>query len=291
MQQPTTVTLGNLTDHLQGQDLHQVLHPQVWSPVFLRALKIRLIEKVTGAWFLYGAPDSILEKPELIELTEGIRGVKKPYGDVDNHRTSQIDFIVALGVILETCTEARHAEHFVAFVIKYLTDYVLLSSHKCIIDNYHGWDTPVNLWLRFKGLRRFFNPAIAVSCSSNRAPVLTVVTPSALHGNPNCQIVGYLLAIAQKGFRIRRQRFEERPYLVRLAAGSRAWFAKIAVSRKYLDTLENGTIAEDEEGFGVEITDVYDLKDADQRAAFVTALTCVYAKSLKYENLLHRSYY
>ncbi|RPA98495.1 hypothetical protein L873DRAFT_1740171 [Choiromyces venosus 120613-1] len=290
MQQPTTVTLGNLTDHLKGKDLHQVIHPQVWSPVYLRALKISLVEKVNITGFIDGAPDAILEEFELIELIEGILGVEKPYGEVDNRRTAQIDFIVSLGVNLETCSDGRHAEKFVGFVLKYLADYVILNSHHYRIENFAKCDAPINLWLRFKNIRRFFNPTIAISSVGNKAPILTVVTPSRLNGNPNCQLVGYLLAIAQKGFRARPQRFKERPYLVRLAANSRAWFARTLVTKKYLDTLEEGTIAEDEEGFDVEISEVYDLKDSHQRAAFVACLTCVYAKILKYEKLLHPSY-
>ncbi|RPA98490.1 hypothetical protein L873DRAFT_1029213 [Choiromyces venosus 120613-1] len=93
-----------------------------------------------------------------------------------------------------------------------------------------------------------------------------------------------------KGFRIHPERTKERPYLVRLTSDSRVYFARTLVTRKYLEILENGTIAADEEGFEVEISKVYDLKDTYQRAAFVAALTCVYAKILKHEKLLHHSY-
>ncbi|RPA98493.1 hypothetical protein L873DRAFT_1844198 [Choiromyces venosus 120613-1] len=240
----------SLRNHLDGQKLRQVIHPQAWSLVYLRALKITLVKGVIGRSFIDGAPDAILEESELIELLEGILGVEKPYGNVDNRRTALIDFIVALGVNLETCGPRRHAEKFVGAPLRASLDV-----------------TPIHLWLRF------FNPSIAVC------------TPSRLRGNPNYQVVGYLLAIAHKYFRIRPERAKERQYLVRLDSDSRAYFARTLVTWKYLDTLENGNIAEDEEGFEMEISEVYDLKDTYQRAAFVAALTCVYAKILKYENL------
>ncbi|RPA98494.1 hypothetical protein L873DRAFT_1808113 [Choiromyces venosus 120613-1] len=283
------LSLRGLTDNLNDKRLRQVIHPQAWSPVHLRALKITLVEGVTGTRFTDGAPDAILEKLELLELIEGILGVEKPYGPVNNGRTAIIEIIVALGSRLEISGANGHAEKFVWVVVKYLTDHVLLNSRECTIMNYDRYDAKVNLWLKFKNLRRFFNPNIVIY-PNNRTSILTFVTPSLLHGNPNCQVVGYLLAIALKGFRIHRERTKERPYLVRLDNDSCAYFARTLVTRKYLDTLQNGTIAEDEEGFEVEISKVYDLKDTYQRAAFVASLTCVYAKILKYEKLLRHSH-
>ncbi|RPA98491.1 hypothetical protein L873DRAFT_1790284 [Choiromyces venosus 120613-1] len=120
MHQSKVLSLPNLIDHLNDKKLRQVIHPQVWSPVYLRALKITLVEGVIGTRFIDGAPDALLEESELIELLEGILGVERPYGRVNDRRTL-INIIIALGSKLETCGAGGQAEKFVWYVIKYDT--------------------------------------------------------------------------------------------------------------------------------------------------------------------------
>jgi len=143
-----------------------------------------------------------------------------------------------------------------------------------------------NLSLSHNGHSCRFDPSIAVTYAG--APLFTVVTPSRPHGNPNCQLVGYLLAVAQQGFREKPWSSVCEPCLVRIADSSTdasVCFAWARVTRAYLTNVENGMVDEMERGFEVFISSEFDLSVATERVRFVRSLTSAYARAHDYEDL------
>jgi len=141
--------------------------------------------------------------------------------------------------------------------------------------------------LSYDGHSRILYPKIAVIYAG--APLLTVVSPSRRHGNPNCQLVAYLLAVAQKYFENRPFLSVCEPCLVRLADGptnhSAVYFARARVTREYLANVENGMANEMEDGLKVFVSDAFDLSTAADRVRYVGSLTSVYKRACDYEDL------
>ena len=142
-----------------------------------------------------------------------------------------------------------------------------------------------NLSLSYRGHSCEFNPSIAVARAG--APIFTVVTPSRRHGNPNCQLVGYLLAVAQKYFRCHPKRTVCEPCLIRMTdslTDVSVYFARARVTREYLTNVEEEMVNEMERGFEVFISSAFDLGVVAERVRFVRSLASAYARVHEYED-------
>jgi len=125
----------------------------------------------------------------------------------------------------------------------------------------------------FNGTSSPFYPRIVVA-TPDGAQLITVVAPSH-KGNPNCQLVGFLLGVAQKHFGERPSSFICALNLIRLTDGFVVYFSKAWVTRAYLAGLENG-MASGVDGLRVHISDAFDLSVVTERIRFVDTLTDVY---------------
>ena len=109
--------------------------------------------------------------------------------------------------------------------------------------------------------------------TSDGAQLITVVAPLREKGNPNCQLVGFLLGVAQKHFRESPSSFIHEANLIRLTDGFIVYFAKAWVTRAQLSNIENGM---ETGGLRVHISDAFDLRVITERIRFVDTLTDVY---------------
>lgn len=126
----------------------------------------------------------------------------------------------------------------------------------------------------YNGTRSTFYPRIAVA-TSDGAQLITVVAPLREKGNPNCQLVGFLLGVAQKHFRESPSSFICALTLIRLTEGFVVYFAKAWVTRRFLESIESG-MADGVDGLRVHISDAFDLSVVTERIRFVDTLTDLY---------------
>ncbi|KAG0633058.1 hypothetical protein HOY80DRAFT_1013188 [Tuber brumale] len=279
-------SLLNLTGHLNGHELRMALCPAAWAPVYLDALRVTLVEKAELFYFASPSPSVLLNGDFTpTELIDGLLHDELFSWSADA-RSLLLQLITVAAAELWSVSHGT-PELFIELVLKYLTVYTFtFASETTTVESLYEYNPQNNLSLHFNGQVSFFNPSIAVY-TSDRAPILTVVTPSRQHGNPNCQVVGYLLAVAQKYFSLRVECAVYRPLLIRLASGSLVYFVTAIVTREYIDSVENGMVGEKEGGFPVWISDVFDLKFITERARFVHALTGIYKVLLDREVMGH----
>ncbi|CAZ82554.1 unnamed protein product [Tuber melanosporum] len=278
------VSLHNLTGNLSIDELRRALHPAVWDPVYLGALRVTVVEKTQLLHFAAPSPSLLINGNFTpTDLVEGLLFDGLFYWAKDA-RTRMLESIATTAAKLWRANP-DDLESFIELVLKYLTEYTF-TSETTTVKRFGGYEPPSDLSLYFNGQIFFFDPSIAV-CTSDKAPIITVVTPSRGHGDPNFQLVGYLLAVAQKHFILNPERVVYRPLLIYLAAGSLAHFVTATVTRQCLGSAENGIVDDEKGGFLVRISDVFNLKFVAERVKFVCALTSIYEVLLYREVLAH----
>ncbi|KAG0137861.1 hypothetical protein HOY82DRAFT_575777 [Tuber indicum] len=278
------VFLHNLMGDPSVAEFHRVLLPAVWDPVYLGALRVTVVEKTQLLLFAAPSPSLLINGNFTpTDLVEGLLFDGVFYWAKDA-RTRMLGSIATTAAKLWRA-DPDDLESFTELVLKYLTEYTF-TSKTTTVKRLGGYEPTYDLSLFFNGHIFFFNPSIAV-CTSDRAPIITVVTPSRGHGGPNFQLVGYLLAVAQKYFILNPERTVYRPLLIYLAAGSLAYFVTATVTRQNLGRAENGIVEDEKGGFLVRISDAFNLKFVTERVKFVRALTSIYEVLLYREVLAH----
>ncbi|PUU83835.1 hypothetical protein B9Z19DRAFT_1060748 [Tuber borchii] len=130
-----------------------------------------------------------------------------------------------------------------------------------------------------QGISSVFYPKIAVA-TSDGAQLITVVAPSSINGNENCQLVGFLLGVAQKHFSECPSSSICAVNLIRLTDTFVVYFAKAWVTRAYLASVCSGMDGVDDLRLRVHISDAFDLGVVTERIRFVHTLTDLYQTAL-----------